>query len=152
MANAATAAAKEDQLSVEQSKLPLFHAKDKKDQFTRDQWLEQFEKCKEARNWNEARRTSYFYNSMRCKALKWYRLLSVAKIDANDYNQLRRAFVEYYGIKVSQRILITNFNNMKQGRNKPVQQFFARIGDTLYNYKVKKPTVDIRGLWIVRRL
>jgi hypothetical protein len=89
MANAA-AAAKEAQIRVEQS---LFHAEDKKDQFTGDQWLERFKKCRQAGNWNEARTTSYFNNSMRGKALKWYCMLSVAKIDTNDYVQLRRAFV-----------------------------------------------------------
>jgi hypothetical protein len=65
----AAAAAEEAQLSVEQSKLPLFHAEPGKDQFTGDQWLE-----RQAGNWNEARTTSYFYNSMRGKALKWYRI------------------------------------------------------------------------------
>ncbi len=35
----AAAAAEEAQLSVEQSKLPLFHAEPGKDQFTGDQWL-----------------------------------------------------------------------------------------------------------------
>ncbi len=102
----AAAAAEEAQLSVEQSKLPLFHAEAGKDQFTGDQWLERFEKCRQAGNWNEARTTSYFYNSMRGKALKWYRMLSVAKINANDYVQLRQAFVESYGTQVSQRVVI----------------------------------------------
>jgi hypothetical protein len=36
---------------------------------------------------------------------------------------------------------------MKQGRNEPVQEFFSRIGDTLYNYKVKN--ADIREPVIV---
>jgi hypothetical protein len=43
MAKQAAAAAEEAQLAVKQSKLPLFHADPKKDQFTGDQWLEQFE-------------------------------------------------------------------------------------------------------------
>jgi len=40
MANATAAAAEQAQLTVEQSKLPVFHADPKKDQFTVDQWLE----------------------------------------------------------------------------------------------------------------
>jgi hypothetical protein len=96
--------------------LPLFHAEDTKDQFTGDQWLERFEKCQQAGNWNEARTTSHFYNSMRDKALKWYRMLSVAKINSNNYEQLRQAFVENYGTQVSQRVVITDFNGIKQGR------------------------------------
>ncbi len=141
--------AEEAQLSVEQSKLPLFHAEPGKDQFTGDQWLERFEKCRQAGNWNEARTTSYFYNSMRGKALKWYRMLSVAKINANDYAQLRMAFVESYGTQASQRVVITDFMSIKQGKTEPVQEYFSRIGDTSYNYKVKKPNADIRGPCIV---
>jgi hypothetical protein len=149
MANAAAAAAEEAQLSVEQSKLPLFHAEPGNDQFTGDQWLERFEKCQQAGNWNEARTTSYFYNFMRGKALKWYWMLSVAKINANDYEQLRLAFVENYGTQVSQQVVITDFNGIKQGKNEPVQEYFSRIGDTSYNYKVKKPNAYIRGQVIV---
>jgi hypothetical protein len=52
MANTVAAGAKEAQLSVQQSKLPLFHAEAKKDLFTEDQWLERFEKCRQAGNWN----------------------------------------------------------------------------------------------------
>ena len=52
MANAAAAAAAEAELAVEQSKLPLFHADPKKDQFTADQWLERFENARTAGNWN----------------------------------------------------------------------------------------------------
>ncbi len=72
-------------------------------------------------------------------------MFSVAKIDANDYNQLPWAFVENYNTQILQRVLITDFNDMKQGRDEPVQEFFARIGDTLYNYKMKKTNKDIRG-------
>ncbi len=65
----AAAAAEEAQLAVDQSKLPLFHADPKKDQFTGDQWLERFENIRQASNWNEQRtkqRTkSYFYNALR---------------------------------------------------------------------------------------
>jgi hypothetical protein len=38
---------------------------------------------------------------------------------------------------------------MKKGRDELVKEFFAEIGDTLYNYKIKKPNVDIRGPVIV---
>ncbi len=124
MVNAAATAAEEAQLSVEQSKLPLFHAEPGKDQFTGDQWLERFEKCRQAGNWNKAPTTSYFYNSMRGKALKWYLMLSVAKINANDYEQLRLAFVENYGTQVSQRVVIKDFNDIKQGKNELVQEYF----------------------------
>jgi hypothetical protein len=61
---------------------------------------------------------------------KWYHMLSVAKINAKDYEQLRRAFVENYSTKVSQQVVIVDFNDMKQGRDEPVQEFFAWIGNT----------------------
>ena len=139
------AAAEQAQLNVEQSKLPLFHGDKSKDQFTGDQWLERFENAKEAGNWNAARTTSYFYNSMRGLALRWYRMLSVAKINANDYEQLRASFVENYGVQVSNKIVIADFNNLKQRATEPVQEFFSRVGDIAYNYNAKKPNADIMG-------
>jgi hypothetical protein len=62
MANAA--AAEQAQLAVEQSKLPVFHTDPKKDQFTGDQWLEQFENGRIAGAWSAERTKCYFYNSM----------------------------------------------------------------------------------------
>ncbi len=44
-----TVAVKDAQISFKQSKLPLFQAEAKKDQFNSDQWLECFEKCQKAR-------------------------------------------------------------------------------------------------------
>jgi hypothetical protein len=71
MTNAAAAAAttSKTQLAVEQSKLPLFHADPKRDQFTGDQWLGRFENSREASNWNAQRTKSYFYNALRDAAL-----------------------------------------------------------------------------------
>ena len=141
----AVAAAEQAQLNVEQSKLPLFHGDKSKDQFTGDQWLERFENARTAGNWNAARTTSYFYNSLRGLALRWYRMLSVAKIDVNDYEQLRATFVDNYGVQVSNKIVITDFNNLKQKQTEPVQEFFSRVGDIAYNYNVKKPNDEIMG-------
>jgi hypothetical protein len=143
--NAAMAAAEQAQLNVEQSKLPLFHGDKKQDQFTGDQWLERFEKCKDAGNWNAARTNSYFYNSMRGLALRWYRCLSVAKIDVNDYEQLQTAFIKQYGTQTSKKIVITDFNNLNQRKDEPVRDFFSRVGDIAYNYNVKKPNAEIMG-------
>jgi hypothetical protein len=143
--NAAVAAAEQAQLNVEQAKLPLFHADKKLDQFTGDQWLERFEKSRVAGNWNQARTTSYFYNSLRGLALRWYRMISIAKVDVEDYDQLRQAFVENYGTQTSNKIVITDFNKLNQKKDEPVQEFFSRVGDVAYNYNQKKPNDDIRG-------
>ena len=143
--NAAMAAAEQAQLNVEQSRLPLFHGDKSKDQFTGDQWLERFENAKEAGNWNAACTTSYFYNSLRGLALRWYRMLSVVKINVNDYEQLRSSFVDNYGVQVSNKIVITDFNNLKQRQTEPVQEFFSRVGDIAYNYNAKKPNAEIMG-------
>jgi hypothetical protein len=64
MANAAAADAAEAQLAVEQSKLPLVHEDQKKDQFTGDQWLECFEHGRAASNWNAERTKRYFYYAL----------------------------------------------------------------------------------------
>jgi len=37
---------------------------------------------------------------------------------------------------------------MKQRKDETVQKFFTRIGDTAYNYNLKKPNDEIMGaLW-----
>ena len=143
--NAAMAAAEQAHLNVEQSKLPLFYGDKSKDQFTGDQWLERFENAREAGDWNAARTTSYFYNSMRGLALRWYRMQSVVKVNVNDYEQLRTNFINNYGVQVSNKLVIADFNNLKQKKSEPVQEFFSRVGDIAYNYNIKKPNAEIMG-------
>jgi hypothetical protein len=150
MANAAAVAAAEAQLAVEQSKLPLFHADPKKDQFTGDQWLERFENARTAGNWNAERTKSYMHNSLRDKALCWFRMLKVVGIDQEDWPAVRVAFMQNYGSQTNNRIVITDFTKMKQMKDESVQEFFTRIGDIAYNYDLKKPNDVIRGnLWAV---
>ena len=117
------AAAEQVQLSVEQSKLPKFHGDKKLDQFTGDQWLERFKNSGTARNWNAALTTRYFYNSLRGHTLRWYRMLYVAKINVNDYEQLRTSFVDNYGVQMSNKIVITDFNNLKQEKTSRCRSF-----------------------------
>ena len=72
-------------------------------------------------------------------------MILIAKVDVDDYEQLRRAFVENYGTQTSNKIVIMDFNKLKQLKDKPVQEFFSRVGDVAYNYNQKKPNDDIRG-------
>jgi len=150
MANAAAAATTEAQLAVEQSKLPLFHADPKKDQFTANQWLELFENARTAGNWNAERTKSYMYNALRDGALCWFRMLKVVGIHHDDFQALRVAFIQNYGSQTNNRIVIMDFTKMKQKSDESVQQFFTRIGNIAYNYDLKKPNGAIRGeLWAV---
>jgi hypothetical protein len=63
----------------------------------------------------------------------------------NNYKQLRASFVDNYRTQTSNKIVITDFNNLKQRPTEPVQEFFSRVGDIAYNYNVKKPNAEIMG-------
>ncbi len=136
------AAAEEALLGIEQSKLPFFHADPKKDHFTGDQWLERFENSRVSGQWNGQRTKSYFHNAMRGDALQWYRMLSVAKMDIDNYEELCTAFIMKFGVKTNNYVV---FSNTKQGKEETVQEFFVRIGYSLHNYNLKKPQDEIMG-------
>ena len=72
-------------------------------------------------------------------------MLSVAKVDVNDYEQLRERFIRQYGTQTSKKLVITDFNNLKQKKDELVKDFFSRVGDIAYNYNVKKPNTEIMG-------
>ena len=141
----AVAAAEEAQRSVESSKLPLFHADPAKDQFTADQWMERFEMSRKAGQWNAAKTASYFYNSLRSFALRWYRGMEVTGVDTQDWDQVKYHFNRNYSTHSTSKLVITDFNDLKQGKNETVQRFFSRVADILYNYKDKMPVNDLMG-------
>ena len=141
----AVAAAEEAQRSVESSKLPLFYADPAKDQFTADQWMERFEMSRRAGQWNAAKTASYFYNSLRSFALKWYRGMEVTGVDTQDWDQVKIHFNRNYSTHNTSKLIITDFNDLKQGKTETVQRFFSRVADILYNYKDKMPINDLMG-------
>jgi len=145
MADAAAAAAEEAQRSVELSKLPLFYADKEKDQFNPDQWLERFEKARNAGNWSPAKTSSYFYNSLRSYALQWYRGLKIFRVDKDDWEQVRASFLENFGSRATSRLVITDFNNLKQAKVETVQRFASRLADIMYNYEERMPVDDLIG-------
>jgi hypothetical protein len=75
-------------------------------------------------------------------------MLLVAKININDYEAVRTAFIQNFRVQTNNWVVITNFTNMKQRKDKTVQQVFTRIGDIGYNYNLQKPKDEIMGaLW-----
>jgi uncharacterized membrane protein YgcG len=130
---------------VESSKLPLFYAEPAKDQFTADQWMERFEMSRRAGQWNAAKTASYFYNSLRSFALKWYRGMEVTGVDTQDWEQVKTHFNRNYSTHNTSKLIITDFNDLKQGKTESVQRFFSRVADILYNYKDKMPINDLMG-------
>jgi len=107
--------------------------------------LEQFENSRQAGTWNAQCTKSYFYNALQESALSWYCMLSVVKIDMNDYQAVGTAFIQNFRIQTNYYVVLTDFTSMKQKKDETVQQFFTRIGDIAYNYNKKKPNAEIRG-------
>jgi len=107
--------------------------------------LERFENGRIAGAWSAERTKCYFYNSMQDAALSWYRMLKVVKIDTDDYEAVRTAFIQNFGDQTNNLVVITDFSHMKQRKDKTVQKFFTRIGEIAYNYDVKKPHDEIMG-------
>jgi len=72
-------------------------------------------------------------------------MLKVVKINTDNFQAVSTAFLQNFGVQTNNRIVITDFNSMKQMKDETVQQFFTRIGDIAYNYDLKKPTEAIKG-------
>ena len=72
-------------------------------------------------------------------------VLLVAKINVINYKQLRQNFIDNYGTQTSNKNVISHFNNLKQRKVEPVQEFFSRVGDIAYSYNVKKSNANIMG-------
>ena len=111
------AAAEEAQRSVESSKLPLFYKDPTKDQFAPDQWMEWFKMSRCAGQWNAAKTASYFYNSLRSFALHWYCGMEVTGVVTQDCNQVKAHFNRNCSTHNTSKLIITDFNNLKQGKN-----------------------------------
>jgi len=83
-------------------------------------------------------------------ALSWYCMLKVVKINTDDYEAVRTAFIQNLGDQTNNHVVITDFTHIKQRKDKTVPKFFTRNGEIAYNYNVKKPHKEILGpLWAI---
>ena len=77
--------------------------------------------------------------------MKWYWGMEVTGVDTQDWDQVKFHFKRNYNTHNTSKLIIRDFNDLKQGKNESVQRFFIRVADILYTYKDKMPINNLMG-------
>ncbi len=81
-----------------------------------------------------------FFLSLRDNALSWYNMLdNIIGFNKEDWDELKKKFLEAYAPKYSAKALCICFQDLRQKSDENVQDFYNRVSDTFRNAYQTKP-------------
>jgi hypothetical protein len=125
--------------------IPLFYGRKGKDTISPQQLVERLEKAACVAGWNALanpgqRKTDEFFLSLRDNALSWYNTLdNIISFNKEDWDELKKKFLEAYAPKYSAKALCICFQDLRQKSDKSVQDFYNKVSDTFRNAYQTKP-------------
>ena len=125
--------------------IPLFYGRKGKDTISPQQLVERLDKASRVAQWNllanpGQRMCDEFFLSLRDNALSWYNTLdNIIGFNKEDWDELKKKFLEAYAPKYSAKALCICFQDLRQKSDESVQDFYNRVSDTFRNAYQTKP-------------
>ena len=125
--------------------IPLFYGRKGKDMISPQQLVERLDKASRVAQWNllanpGQRMCDEFFLSLRDNALSWYNTLdNIIGFNKEDWDELKKKFLEAYAPKYSAKALCICFQDLRQKSDESVQDFYNRVSDTFRNAYQTKP-------------
>ena len=125
--------------------IPLFYGRKGKDTISPQQLVERLDKASRVAQWNllanpGQRMCDEFFLSLRDNALSWYNTLdNIIGFNKEDWDELKKKFLEAYAPKYSAKALCICFQDLRQKSDENVQDFYNRVSDTFRNAYQTKP-------------
>ena len=120
--------------------IPLFYGIKEKDTITPQQLIDRLERAARVAKWETPElKADQFFLSLRDEALKWSNTLSnIIGFDTNNWDEVKKKFLEAYAPKFSAKTLCIGFQDLRQRSSEDVQTFYNRVSETFRNaYSVK---------------
>lgn len=121
--------------------IPLFYGIKEKDTITPQQLIDRLERAARVAKWDtDDLKTDQFFLSLRDEALKWSNTLNnIIGFDSNNWEQVKKKFLEAYAPKFSAKTLCIGFQDLRQKSHEDVQTFYNRVSETFRNAYSNKP-------------
>ena len=125
--------------------IPLFYGRKGKDTISPQQLVERLDKASRVAQWNllanpGQRMCDEFFLSLRDNALSWYNTLdNIIGFNKEDWDELKKKFLEAYAPKYSAKALCICFQDLRQKSDESVQDLYNRVSDTFRNAYQTKP-------------
>jgi hypothetical protein len=121
--------------------IPLFYGVKEKDTITPQQLVERLDRAARVAKWQDDElKCDQFFLSLRDEALKWANTLdNLIGFDKNNWDEVKKKFLEAYAPKFSAKALCISFQDLKQKGQEDVQTFYNRVSETFRNAYSTKP-------------
>jgi len=127
-AGAGMAAALNDHDRMKRSTdIPLFFARRDKDTVLPRILIDRIEDAAEIATWDAARKIRELKLCFRENAIIWWKSLRDYTIDLNDWDEVKKEFLETYEPKYSAKTICANFADLKQMPNESMNDFGCRV-------------------------
>ena len=127
-AGAGMAAALNDHDRMKRSTdIPLFFARREKDTVLPRILIDRIEDAAEIATWDAARKIRELKLCFRENAIIWWKSLRDYTINLNDWDEVKKEFLETYEPKYSAKTICANFADLKQMPNESMNDFGCRV-------------------------
>jgi hypothetical protein len=107
--------------------IPLFFARRDKDTMLPRILIDRIEDAAEIATWDAARKIRELKLCFRENAIIWWKSLRDYTINLNDWDEVKKEFLETYEPKYSAKTIWANFADLKQMPNKSMNDFGCRV-------------------------
>jgi hypothetical protein len=107
--------------------IPLFFARRDKDTVLPRILIDRIEDAAEIATWDAARKIRELKLCFRENAIIWWKSLRDYTIDLNDWDEVKKEFLETYEPKYSAKTICANFADLKQMPNESMNDFGCRV-------------------------
>ncbi len=107
--------------------IPLFFARRDKDTMLRRILIDHIEDAAEIATWDVARKIQELKLCFRENAIIWWKSLRNYTINLNDWDEVKKEFLETYEPKYSAKTICANFPDLKQMPNESMNDFGCRV-------------------------
>jgi Retrotransposon gag protein len=107
--------------------IPLFFARRDKDTVLLRILIDRIKDAAEIATWDAARKIRELKLCFRENAIIWWKLLRDYTINLNDWDEVKKEFLETYEPKYSAKTICANFTDLKQMPNESMNDFGCRV-------------------------
>lgn len=120
------------------AKLPIWTG-ESTDVFTARQWLNRIESVRQTAGWAAADVMQFVYTCFRGEALHWWEALKRSKVNTQDYELFKVAFLTSFAEATTARTASVSLHDVKQTASETIVAFYARVIKLVDNIELLLP-------------
>ena len=123
--------------------LPIYYGETDKDTISARDMIERLETTARIAEWaTDKRKCEEFYLRLRGEALTWWKTLQAHKVDRENWNAVKTAFLKYFEPKYTASTACSNLQDLHQRSGELVHRYYLRLFNAMEKFRETQPALE----------